>query len=224
MPIIMLYHDLIFCALQDGKLRVFKWPSMEIILDEAKAHASVKDLDFRFTVVASLNLFSTFESHCWKVLDFNYNFWQLISVMSCSPDGKFLVSVGSGGPGRVWDVTSSKTVASLPKEHVSNNLFFQPCIGLIHTNIWLGGSRRILGHFYTSAQYLPVLIWIPLQVHMIYNLFGHWFETQWSDYHSHLNGPELKIKCKIELACISKHELSFILEKCRPQKMYVQIY
>ncbi|KAH7832856.1 hypothetical protein Vadar_000702 [Vaccinium darrowii] len=65
---------------EDGKLRVFKWPSMEIILDEAKAHASVKDLDF-------------------------------------SPDGKFLVSVGSGGPGRVWDVTSSKTVASLPKEH-----------------------------------------------------------------------------------------------------------
>ncbi|KAG5558580.1 hypothetical protein RHGRI_008505 [Rhododendron griersonianum] len=65
---------------EDGKLRVFKWPSMEIILDVSNAHASVKDLDF-------------------------------------SPDGKFLVSVGSGGPGRVWDVTSSKAVASLLKEH-----------------------------------------------------------------------------------------------------------
>ncbi|KAE9450652.1 hypothetical protein C3L33_17448, partial [Rhododendron williamsianum] len=64
---------------EDGKLRVFHWPSMEIILDVSNAHASVKDLDF-------------------------------------SPDGKFLVSVGSGGPGRVWDVTSSKPVASLPKE------------------------------------------------------------------------------------------------------------
>ncbi|KAF7131744.1 hypothetical protein RHSIM_Rhsim09G0049500 [Rhododendron simsii] len=64
---------------QDGKFRVFKWPSMEIILDEANSHASAKDLDF-------------------------------------NPDGKFLVSVGSGGPGRVWDVTSSKPVASLPKE------------------------------------------------------------------------------------------------------------
>ncbi|KAG5558576.1 hypothetical protein RHGRI_008502 [Rhododendron griersonianum] len=64
---------------EDGKLRVFKWPSMEIILDVSNAHASVKDLDF-------------------------------------SPDGKFLVSVGSGGPGRVWDVTSSKAVASLSKE------------------------------------------------------------------------------------------------------------
>ncbi|XAR72249.1 hypothetical protein NMG60_11018826 [Bertholletia excelsa] len=65
---------------QDGKLRVFKWPSMEIILDEANAHSSVKDLDF-------------------------------------SPDGKFLVSVGSGGPGRIWDVTSSSLVASLSREN-----------------------------------------------------------------------------------------------------------
>ncbi|THG00129.1 hypothetical protein TEA_006932 [Camellia sinensis var. sinensis] len=71
---------------QDGKLRVFKWPSMEIILDEVNVHASVKDLDF-------------------------------------SPDGKFLVSVGSSGPGRVWDVTSSTPVASLSKENVSNTSY-----------------------------------------------------------------------------------------------------
>ena len=43
--------------------------------------------------------------------------------MSCSTDGKFLVSVGSGGPGRVWDVASPAPVASLSKENVSNNLF-----------------------------------------------------------------------------------------------------
>ncbi|CAK9142690.1 unnamed protein product, partial [Ilex paraguariensis] len=65
---------------EDGKLRVFKWPSMEFILDEANAHASVKDLDF-------------------------------------SPDGKYLVSVGSGGPGRVWNVDSSTSIASLTKEN-----------------------------------------------------------------------------------------------------------
>ncbi|CAL5430695.1 unnamed protein product [Camellia sinensis] len=65
---------------EDGKLRVFKWPSMEIILDKANAHTSVKDLDF-------------------------------------SPDGKFLVSVGGGGPGRIWDVTSLTPVASLSKEN-----------------------------------------------------------------------------------------------------------
>lgn len=41
--------------------------------------------------------------------------------MFCSPDGKFLVSLGSGGPGRVWDLTSSTVVASLPKENVRNN-------------------------------------------------------------------------------------------------------
>ncbi|XP_065628340.1 SEC12-like protein 2 [Quercus suber] len=31
---------------EDGNLRVFEWPSMVIILDEAGAHKSVKDLDF----------------------------------------------------------------------------------------------------------------------------------------------------------------------------------
>lgn len=31
---------------EDGKLRVYKWPSMKNILDQANAHASVKDLDF----------------------------------------------------------------------------------------------------------------------------------------------------------------------------------
>ncbi|XP_074330611.1 SEC12-like protein 2 [Apium graveolens] len=63
---------------EDGKLRVFKWPSMDSILDESNAHASVKDLSF-------------------------------------SPDGKFLASVGSSGPGRIWDIASSTPVAALPK-------------------------------------------------------------------------------------------------------------
>ncbi|XVF02848.1 hypothetical protein REPUB_Repub04eG0209800 [Reevesia pubescens] len=64
---------------EDGNLRVFKWPSMEIILNEAQAHSSVKNLDF-----------------------------------SC--DGKFLVSLGSDLC-RIWDVPSSKVVASLTKEN-----------------------------------------------------------------------------------------------------------
>ncbi|WOH15566.1 hypothetical protein DCAR_0935108 [Daucus carota subsp. sativus] len=61
---------------EDGKLRVFKWPTMDSILDESGAHASVKDLAF-------------------------------------SPDGRFLASVGSSGPGRVWDIASSAPIASL---------------------------------------------------------------------------------------------------------------
>ncbi|KAF9673993.1 hypothetical protein SADUNF_Sadunf10G0081500 [Salix dunnii] len=72
---------------EDGSLRVFKWPSMEIILNEAQAHASLKDLCF-------------------------------------SPDGKFLVSLGQRDRGRVWDVTSSTAVASLPKE---NDEIFAAC-------------------------------------------------------------------------------------------------
>lgn len=45
---------ILLCAVQDGKLRVFKWPSMDTILDKADAHASVKDLAFRFTKMAEL--------------------------------------------------------------------------------------------------------------------------------------------------------------------------
>ncbi|XP_071725130.1 SEC12-like protein 2 [Rutidosis leptorrhynchoides] len=64
---------------EDGNLRVFKWPSMQTIFNEAEAYTCVKDLHF-------------------------------------SPDGKYLVSLGSGGPGRVWDIESSKVVASLSKQ------------------------------------------------------------------------------------------------------------
>ncbi|KAF9618778.1 hypothetical protein IFM89_002646 [Coptis chinensis] len=65
---------------EDGHLRVFKWPSMEVILDENDAHARIKDLSF-------------------------------------SSDENYLVSLGSGSSCRVWDVSSSKIVASLPKEN-----------------------------------------------------------------------------------------------------------
>ncbi|XP_030529257.1 SEC12-like protein 2 [Rhodamnia argentea] len=75
-------HDgsLLAAGGEDGKLIVFKWPSMDIILNEAQAHSSLKDLAF-------------------------------------SLDGKFLVSLGNSGPCRVWDLTSSVAVASLPKEN-----------------------------------------------------------------------------------------------------------
>ncbi|PWA44063.1 SEC12P-like 2 protein [Artemisia annua] len=39
-----------------------------------------------------------------------------VKNLDFSPDGKFLVSVGSG-PGRVWDISSSTAKASLPKEN-----------------------------------------------------------------------------------------------------------
>ncbi|XP_060958625.1 SEC12-like protein 2 [Cannabis sativa] len=71
---------------EDGNLKVFKWPSMEIVLDQAKVHSSVKDLHF-------------------------------------SPDGKLLASLGSVGC-RVWDVISSKPVASLAK---GNDEIFCAC-------------------------------------------------------------------------------------------------
>ena len=102
-----------FGAAQDGKLRVFKWPSMEIILDEAKAHTTMKQLDFRSAVLATLKSLLCV-SFIFKVVADD------LAWLSCSPDGKFLVSLGDRGPGRVWDVTSSTVVASLPAEKVSN--------------------------------------------------------------------------------------------------------
>ncbi|KAF9618784.1 hypothetical protein IFM89_002652, partial [Coptis chinensis] len=69
----------------DVHLRVFKWPSMEVILDENDAHTTVKDLSF-------------------------------------SSDEKYLVSLGSGSSCSVWDVSSSKIVASLPKENALHPL------------------------------------------------------------------------------------------------------
>lgn len=103
-----------FGSVQDGKLRVFKWPSMEIILNEAQAHTTVKQLDFRFARVVAFekkNLSTSFI--CNVVADG-------LGRLSCSPDGKFLVSLGSSGPGRVWDITLSTVAASLPPEKVSN--------------------------------------------------------------------------------------------------------
>ncbi|KAL6187617.1 hypothetical protein ACLB2K_039015 [Fragaria x ananassa] len=64
---------------EDGKLRIFKWPSMEIMFTKDQAHKTVKQIDF-------------------------------------SHDGKFLVSLGQSGPGRVWDVSSAAVVATLPTE------------------------------------------------------------------------------------------------------------
>ncbi|KAL9234323.1 hypothetical protein vseg_009206 [Gypsophila vaccaria] len=72
---------------EDGKLRVFKWPSMEILVNEGEAYKVVKDVHF-------------------------------------SIDSKYLVSLGSGGPCRVWDVTTSTVVATLPKE---NDEIFRFC-------------------------------------------------------------------------------------------------
>lgn len=89
---------------------------METTLDESSGHSSVKDLDFRFYVLALLlELDIAFE--LLEGNDFIHELNTMPLIESCSPDGKFLVSVGSG-PGRIWNVASSKSIASLPKENV----------------------------------------------------------------------------------------------------------
>ncbi|XP_058730674.1 SEC12-like protein 2 [Vicia villosa] len=68
---------------EDGSLRVFKWPSMENILNESNAHSTVKDLHF-------------------------------------SSDGKLIVSLGGGGPCKVWDISSEIVLATLTNENREN--------------------------------------------------------------------------------------------------------
>ena len=52
--------------MQDGKLRVFKWPSMEIMFTEDQAHKTVKQIDFRFVIieVSKNKMCTSFYMHC----------------------------------------------------------------------------------------------------------------------------------------------------------------
>ncbi|XP_056159760.1 SEC12-like protein 2 [Syzygium oleosum] len=107
-------HDgsLLAAGGEDGKLMVFNWPSMDIILSVAQAHSSLNDLAF-------------------------------------SLDGKFLVSLGDSGPCRVWDLTSSVAVASLPKENDETFgfcRFSQSCDGtqVLYVTAFTGQGASIL--------------------------------------------------------------------------------
>ncbi|KAL8520836.1 hypothetical protein ACS0TY_011404 [Phlomoides rotata] len=63
----------------DGKLRVFKWPSMEIILNEA-SHPSVKDLNFRALVSTSMDSSSRVTSIKDKKKD-GMNLWIILLII-----------------------------------------------------------------------------------------------------------------------------------------------
>ncbi|XP_061355613.1 SEC12-like protein 2 [Gastrolobium bilobum] len=52
---------------EDGYLRVFKWPSMEIILDESNAHSTVKDLHFSSDGKLLASLGSSGPCRVWDV-------------------------------------------------------------------------------------------------------------------------------------------------------------
>ncbi|XP_057425041.1 SEC12-like protein 2 isoform X2 [Lotus japonicus] len=84
---------------EDGSLRVFKWPSMKVILEHSTAHSSsVKDLHF-------------------------------------SSNGKWIVSLGSGGPCRVWDLSSGIALGSLSTK---NRELFSGCrFSQINESTWV---------------------------------------------------------------------------------------
>ncbi|CAH9069558.1 unnamed protein product [Cuscuta epithymum] len=114
---------------EDGKLKVFKWPSMEIIIDDPKDSSSVKDLDFspdgKFLV--------SLESGCCRV--WNVSTLTLVASLPKKNDEMFgfcrfsrssknqtiyvTASQGKGGSIVMWNTTTwkrmnSKLVVSLP--------------------------------------------------------------------------------------------------------------
>ncbi|CAL5396701.1 unnamed protein product [Camellia sinensis] len=106
--IIKLHDGPIFGAVQDGKLRVFKWPSMEIILDEVNVHASVKDLDFRFTVIASLNEILTLDTKA----DEMFGFCRFSRSNDKDPVLYITAMRGQGGSIVKWNTSLWKRVSS----------------------------------------------------------------------------------------------------------------
>ncbi|GFP86166.1 putative late blight resistance protein homolog r1a-6 [Phtheirospermum japonicum] len=69
------------------------------------------DLPYRTAVHPGGEGFNLFISQKLQVSETKYYF-----QLQVSPDGKFLVSVGSG-PARIWNVTTSTPAASLPKQN-----------------------------------------------------------------------------------------------------------
>lgn len=45
--IILCFTLLTISYFQDGCLRIMEWPNLRVILDEPKAHKSIRDMDFR---------------------------------------------------------------------------------------------------------------------------------------------------------------------------------
>ncbi|KAI4312486.1 hypothetical protein MLD38_037292 [Melastoma candidum] len=120
---------------EDGKLRIFKWPSMDIILDEDQAHSSVKDLDFSLDGKFIVSLGDSGPCRIWDVAScasvaslakeagerFGY------CRFSTNIDGSNILyttaMAGGGGSIITWDASSWKRMSTKQLVRDSINAF-----------------------------------------------------------------------------------------------------
>ncbi|KAF9674943.1 hypothetical protein SADUNF_Sadunf10G0180200 [Salix dunnii] len=89
----------------DGRLRILEWPSLRIILDEAKAHNSVRDMDFRPVSFALMSCVITFFAELYASVCLSYS----------SLDSEFLASTSTDGSARIWKAEDGSAVATLTR-------------------------------------------------------------------------------------------------------------
>ncbi|KAK4762354.1 hypothetical protein SAY86_008122 [Trapa natans] len=109
---------------EDGKLRLFKWPSMDIIFEEGEVHSSVKDLDFSHDGKFLVSLGNSGPCRVWDVTsstvvaslskekDERFGFCRF----SLINDGTWVLYVtavtGRGGSILTWNTSSWKRTGS----------------------------------------------------------------------------------------------------------------
>ncbi|KAJ0095491.1 hypothetical protein Patl1_15388 [Pistacia atlantica] len=126
---------------QDGKLRVLKWPSLEIVLNESEAHTSVKDLTFspdgKFLVtlesvalVGCLMLrrsneivdkggsILTWNTTSWKRIRSKQVFCQSVTSFNVSADGKLLAIGTDKGDIAIINSSNMQVQTMVRKAHL----------------------------------------------------------------------------------------------------------
>ncbi|KAK4758732.1 hypothetical protein SAY87_020033 [Trapa incisa] len=120
---------------EDGKLRVFKWPSMDSIFEESEAHSSIKDLDFSHDGKFLVSLGNSGPCRVWDVTsstvvaslskenDERFGFCRFSQLS----DGTLVLYVtamtGRGGSILSWNTSTSKRIASKHVVRDSINAF-----------------------------------------------------------------------------------------------------
>lgn len=102
---------------EDGHLRIFEWPSLQVLLDQPKAHSSFKDLDFSLDSAFLASTSNDGPARVWDIIKaaplatLTRDQGESIDFCRFSRDGTkpfLFCTVTKGGKSRiaVWDITT----------------------------------------------------------------------------------------------------------------------